>query len=189
MSVSKQHSHRLLVLIFKQLEDLFANPKFRTTCMYGVIFVILGNRSGNAIAFGIYVMQAAGRNGTSDAMAVRGLAIAALTFACLLHAGWRKGGIVLNNVMASLKTVILLAVIGIGFAAAAGASFGHGPVHGETLDTKTSQLKSNFDTSVSFEGARHDIASYAESLLFIVYSFSGFDQPFYVCHHEVCALI
>ena len=152
--------------------------------MYGVIFVILGNRSGNAIAFGMYVMEAAGYPTNSEAPAVRGLALAALTFACLIHAAWRKGGIALNNVIASIKVLILLAIIGIGFAASAGASFGHGPIHGKTLDTKTGQLKSNFDTHTSFANLRGDIASYASSLLFIVHSFGGFDQPFYVCHRE-----
>lgn len=152
--------------------------------MYGVIFVILGNRSGNAIAFGIYVMEAAGYSTNGEAPVVRALALVALTSACLIHAAWRKGGIALNNLIACIKVLILLAIIGIGFAASAGASFGHGPVHGKTLDTKTGQLKSNFDTHTSFSNLKGDVASYASSLLFIVYSFSGFDQPFYVCHHE-----
>lgn len=95
--------------------------------------MILGNRTGNAIAFGLYVMEAAGYSTNSEAPAVRGLALAAMTFACLIHASWRKGGIMLNNIVASIKVLILLAIIGIGFAASAGASFGHGPVHGRLL--------------------------------------------------------
>ena len=149
--------------------------------MYGVIFVILGNRTGNSIALGMYVMEAAGYSTNSEAPAVRALALAALTFACLIHAVWRRGGIVLNNIMATIKVLILLGIIGIGFAASAGASFGHGPVHGKTLDTKTGQLRPNFDTHASFANSRSDVASYASSLLFIVYSYGGFDQPFYVC--------
>lgn len=39
------------------LEYIYKSPKIRTTCMYGVIYVILGNLSGNAIAFGIYIME------------------------------------------------------------------------------------------------------------------------------------
>ena len=91
--------------------------------MYGVIYITLGNLSGNAIAFGLYVMDAAGIAG-SDA-AVRGLAVTSLTFACILHALWRKGGIVLNNFLAFVKVSTLLGIIAIGFAASAGASFGN----------------------------------------------------------------
>ena len=87
------------------------------------IDVILGNLSGNAIAFGLYTLEAAGITG--DDAAVRGLAIASLTFACVLHAVWRKGGIVLNNLLAFMKVSMLLAIIIIGFAVAAGASFGN----------------------------------------------------------------
>ena len=155
--------------------------------MYGVVYVILGNLSGNAIAFGIYVLEASGIKG-HDA-AIRGLAVAALTVACLLHGAWRNGGIVVNNMLASLKVLILIAVICIGFAASAGATFGHGPVHGETVDPTTGKVTSNFDTHSSFTHARHGVASYADSLLFIVYTYSGYEQPFYVssislrCHY------
>lgn len=47
------------------LEYIYKDPRFRTTCIYGLIFVVIGNLSGNAIAFGIYIMEAAG-NGWED---------------------------------------------------------------------------------------------------------------------------
>ncbi|KAL8898588.1 MAG: hypothetical protein Q9207_006621 [Kuettlingeria erythrocarpa] len=160
------------------LEYIYKHPRMRTTCMFGVIYVILGNLSGNAVAFGIYILQAAGIEG-HDSL-VRGLAVVCLTAACLLHASWRKGGIVVNNILAIMKVLILVAIIVIGFAASAGASFGHGPVHGETVDPDTLSKTSNFDTRTSFAFARDDPASYAESLLYITYTFSGYEQPFYV---------
>ena len=91
--------------------------------MYGVIYITLGNLSGNSIAFGLYIMDAAGVTGSDSA--VRGLAVMGLTFACILHALWRKGGIILNNLLAFVKVSILLVIIVIGFAASAGASFGN----------------------------------------------------------------
>lgn len=160
------------------LEYIYKAPKLRTICMYGVVYVILGNLSGNAIAFGYYVLNAAGIEG--HAPAARGLAVGCLTVACLLHASWRNGGIMVNNALACLKVLILLAIIGIGFAASAGAKFGHGPVHGDTIDPITGKATSNFNTSSSFAHPRHDAASYADSLMFIVYTFSGYEQPFYV---------
>lgn len=160
------------------LEYIYKSPKLRTTCMYGVIFIILGNLSGNAVAFGIYIMEAAGLKGHKSA--IRGLAVASTTVACLLHASWRQGGIVVNNLLALMKVLILVAIIIIGFAASAGASFGHGPVHGQTVDPTTHQATSNFDTHSSFFYAKGGVADYAQSILFVVYTYSGFEQPFYV---------
>lgn len=160
------------------LEHIYKSPRLRTTCIYGVIYVTLGNLSGNAVAFGIYVMEAAGVQAHDSA--IRGLAVASLTFACLLHASWRRGGIVVNNMLAFLKVLILLAVIVIGFAASAGASFGNGPVHGQTIDPTTHKVTSNFDTHSSFARPGSDAASYISSMLFIVHTYSGYEQPFYV---------
>lgn len=160
------------------LEYIFKSPKVRTTCMYGVIYVTLGNLSGNAIAFGLYVMDAAGVAGNDSA--VRGLAVTSLTFACVLHALWRKGGILFNNLLAFIKVSMLLAIIVIGFAVSAGASFGNGPVHGTTVDPNSHVPVSNFDIHTSFLHPSHDVANYANSLVFIMYTFSGYEQPFYV---------
>ncbi|KAL8691465.1 MAG: hypothetical protein Q9218_003309 [Villophora microphyllina] len=161
------------------LEYIYRFPKMRaTTCIFGLIYIILGNLSGNAIAFGIYICQAADVEG--HAPLVRGLAVVCLTAACLLHASWRKGGLVVNNLIAVLKVLVLVAIVIIGFAASAGASFGHGPVHGETVNPKTQNKTSNFSTHSSFAFASNDPASYAESLLYVVYTFSGYEQPFYV---------
>ncbi|CAF9934066.1 MAG: hypothetical protein ALECFALPRED_005836 [Alectoria fallacina] len=104
------------------LEYIFKSPKVRTTCMYGVIYVTLGNLSGNAIAFGLYVMDAAGVAGNDSA----------------------------------------------------------GPVHGTTVDPNTHVPVSNFDIHTSFLQPSHDVANYANSLVFIMYTFSGYEQPFYV---------
>ncbi|KAL8677593.1 MAG: hypothetical protein Q9186_006002 [Xanthomendoza sp. 1 TL-2023] len=160
------------------LEYIYKLPKMRTSCIFGVIYIILGNPSGNAVAFGVYILQAAGIEGNDPT--VRGLAVVCLTAACLLHAPWRKGGIVVNNLLAVMKALVLVAIVVIGFAASAGASFGHGPVHGETTDPKTQIKTSNFNTHSSFAFARNDPASYSQSLLYITYTFSGYEQPFYV---------
>ncbi|KAL9009116.1 MAG: hypothetical protein Q9173_005828 [Seirophora scorigena] len=84
---------------------------------------------------GQYIMQAAGQPDYPEA--IRGIAVAALTGACLIHGLWRNGGIVLNNVLAIIKILTLMAVIVIGFAVAGGASFGNGP-------TWKSAVKENF---------------------------------------------
>ena len=138
-----------------------------TTCIYGVLFITIGNLSGNAIGFGSYVMEAA--NLPNSNTAVRGLAIAALTSTCLLHALWRKGGIWLNNAFAFMKVIILLLIIVAGLAALGGASLGSGSIH-----------TGNFDIHTSFSQPRRDVASYTNSLAYALYPYTGYRQPFYV---------
>ena len=149
--------------------------------MYGVIYITMGNLSGNCIAFGTYVLQAAGINdGDHDSM-VRGLAVICMTAACLLHATTRQGGIFVIIVVAIFKVCILLAIIGIGFAAIGGKTYGYGEVHGMTITNSTTQTgPANLDPHTSFAHAKSDFASYANSILFVLYSFSGNEQPFYV---------
>lgn len=161
------------------LEFMFPGRQYRVTSIYGIMFMVLGNLSGNAIAFGIYILEAANlynpnvrtTNGPTPEPnhgAVIGLAIAALTTAVLLHICSRRGGILVNNFFAVTKVLILLVLICLGLAKA-GGKFPSG-------------IKDphNFDTSTAFSTKRHDVASYSDSLLYIVYSYSGFEQPFYV---------
>jgi amino acid transporter len=136
------------------------------------VFIILGNLSGNAIAFGIYVMSAAGYDEPSRGSVI-GLAIGALTLACLVHTASRRGGIILNNSFAVVKVLILLLIIILGFMRAAGYTFGG---HADPATHPTH----NFDLNMSFKGDGQNAPSFADSLLFIVYTFSGFEQPFYV---------
>ena len=146
--------------------------------MYGIIYVILGNRTGNALMMAAYIMKAAGRPGSASE--IRGIAAAVLTVVCIVHATWRKGGILLNNLLASLKASILVAIIAIGFAASAGASFGHGEVHGYTINPDTKTKTSNFNFHSSFATTSNSAASFASSIIQILYTFGGFEQPFNV---------
>lgn len=140
----------------------------------------MGNLSGNCIAFGIYVLQAAGINEGHNSI-VRALAVVCMTAACLLHATSRQGGIYTIIVMAMFKVCILLAIIGIGFAALGGKTYGYGPIHGETITNSITQTgPPNLDPLSSFAHATRDFASYANSILFVLYTFSGNEQPFYV---------
>ena len=169
---------------FSQLEYVFGSDRYaklRTTCMYGVIYCTLGNLSGNCVAFGIYVLEAASINESHESTA-RGLAVVCMSAACLLHATTRQGGIYTIVIMAIFKVCILIAIIVIGFAALGGKTFGYGHAHGETiLDNAAQTGPGNLDLHNSFAHAKTDFASYANSILFVLCTFSGQEQPFYVC--------
>lgn len=137
--------------------------------MYGIAFILLGNLAGNALAFGTYCMKAATGLPTGDSQkpAIVGIAIGALSVAVLIHIFTRKGGIWLNNAFAGVKIALLLAIIVLGILKAAGVRMGGDH---NALD--------NFDHS--FEASGTTPTGIANSLVYVVYSFSGFEQPFYV---------
>jgi amino acid transporter len=152
------------------LEYLFQRPKFLVTCMYGVAFLILGNLAGNSVAFGEYFMRALGYVDQDVPRSWNiGIALAGLTLVCLVHVFSRRGGILISNIFAMLKVLILLAIIVIGFAVASGARFGPG-----TSQTANLNLKNAFATP------QKDVSSYTYSFFYVLYSYSGFEQPFYV---------
>ena len=97
-----------------------------------------------------------------------GIAIGTLTFVVLLHMFSRRGGILVNNAFAVVKVALLLAIICLGIAKAAGRFGGPGDV-----------IRNNFTHGV-FKTQRSDAASWSNSLMFCMYSFSGYEQPFYI---------
>jgi len=136
--------------------------------MYGIVFIILGNLSGNAVSFGSYVLDAAGKP-NAPRRDVIGIAIGSLSAAILLHICSRRGGILMNNFFAVTKVLVLIAMIILGFIKAGGDRLGGAP-----------PATDNFALNKSFSSDRHDVISYTDSLLYILYTYSGFEQPFYV---------
>ncbi|KAL2853196.1 amino acid permease-domain-containing protein [Aspergillus pseudodeflectus] len=151
------------------LEFLFPRPRFLATCMYGVPFIVLANLSGNAIAFGIQVMRAAGYESPPRG-AVVGLAIAVLTLCTSLNIFSRRGGLVVNNFFAVVKVLTLLTIIVLGFVKAGGG----------LSSTGGASASDNFDPQNAFDTNRRDLPSYVHSMFYVSYSYSGFEQPFYV---------
>ncbi|KAI9778081.1 MAG: hypothetical protein M1839_008385 [Geoglossum umbratile] len=149
------------------LEFIYRKFQRVTRSVYGIAFILVGNLSGNAIALGSYFMVAAG--GDYDDNRSKVIAVTALTLACLLHGTWRTGGILVNNVLAVLKVMLLLALFILGLCAANRNKF----VHVSTAST-------NFNTHHSFAGKARDAATYGDCLVYILYTYSGYEQPFYV---------
>jgi amino acid transporter len=160
------------------------------------VFVILGNISGNAVAFGIYCAIAAGKdplnsdeNNHCKGLVV-GLAIMTLTICATIHIFSRRGGVLLNNIFAVIKISMVLVLAILGFVHAGGkylqafeigqtaTSNGTTPDHRANATEINNAPKTNFDHP--FATQRHDLASYVNSFLFAMFSYTGFEQPFYV---------
>lgn len=164
--------------------------------MYGILFIIWGNISGNAIAFGIYVSIASDptRDPTDRKGLVFGLAIMVLTVCASVHIFTRRGGIWLNNAVAIAKVAILVVVAILGFVHAGGKFLQakpngineepawHSDIHQNFNITSAlinNATNRNFDIHTSFHTDSHDVASYVGSFAFALFSSAGFEQPFY----------
>lgn len=120
------------------LEFMFPNrglrlPHFRTTCSFSIMFLLMYILSGNAISFAIQVMTASGHYDRDSGDLpprgiVIGIAISALSLVVLLHAFSRNIGIFINNGFAIIKVALLLTIICLGIAKAAGKFGGPGDV-------------------------------------------------------------
>jgi amino acid transporter len=105
---------------------------------------------------------------------VRAVAIGVATFACLVHAVWRKGGIYLNNAFGFVKIAMLIMLFVVGIASAAGA------FKGNQFEKPAEVVKENFGVHKAFSGASTDSYGYAEAFLAIIFAFGGFNQANYV---------
>lgn len=149
-----------------QLKDIIRRPLFLSTCVFGVAYVLLGNTATNSISFGIRALEASGQ--PVDNFKVRGIAIAVVTIVCLFHATWRKGGIYLNNIFASVKIVMLLVIIVTGFVSYSG------------VFEQPAAAGKNFDIETAFANTGKNSYGFAESFLAVIFSYGGFNQANYV---------
>lgn len=170
---------RRVELIYVQLKDIFKRPAFFTTCLFGVIFVFIGTAAMNALSFGIRVLEAAGDT-NPDNWKARGIAIAVVTFAVVLHGTWRQAGILINNAFAIIKVLILLLFIITGFVALGNGFKPSDIAISDGYVTNSSVASSNYRTSESFKYRSSGSYGYVESFLAIIFAFSGFNQANYV---------
>jgi amino acid transporter len=147
-------------------------PLYLATCVYGIPFICLGTMAGNSILFAESIIEACGYVPSNGA--VRGLAIAVGTLACLLHAVWRKGGIYLNNAFGMIKIAMLIMLFVVGIASRAGA------FKSSQFETPAEIVNENLAASKAFSGASTDSYGYAEAFLAIIFAYGGFNQANYV---------
>ena len=146
--------------------------------MYGIVFILLGNLSGNAIALGKYTLLAAGYTDaevTAHHGTVIGIATAALTAVIFFHMCTRRGGIFLNNGFAIFKLLIFVVIIVVGFAVRGGVNFSKAHPAPHKLGN------ANFVPKAAFSNLPKTVSNYTLTFLNVLYTFSGYEQPFYVC--------
>ncbi|VEU24360.1 DEKNAAC105583 [Brettanomyces naardenensis] len=122
------------------LEYVYSRPKFLASAMYGAYIFFLGWAAGNSIVFGEYILTAADVEVTRWNQ--RGVGLACITFAFLVHSYSVKVGTYLQNILGLFKLVVILVITVTGWVALGGgikgapgkANFHHaftgGPVTG-----------------------------------------------------------
>ncbi|KAK8879025.1 high-affinity methionine permease [Apiospora arundinis] len=150
------------------LERVYRHPRYLATCVLASQMILLGFSSGNSLAFGRYVLLAAGQK--DDSWIARGIGIACVTFATVLHAVLPRWGLRLVNVLGVFKVVILLLIVFSGFAALAG--------HRRVPDPH------NFDNAFRLEKGNGwgggGAYTYSTALLNVIYSYKGWENANYV---------
>ena len=151
------------------LERVYKHPRYLATCVLASQMILLGFSTGNALAFGRYVLYASGW-GSNDGWAARGVGIASVTFAVALHAVAPKWGVRLFNVLGIFKVVTLLFIVFSGFAALAGHRRVPNP--------------HNFDNAFRIEEGEGygggGAQAYSNAILNVIYSYKGWENANYV---------
>lgn len=102
------------------LQYVFQWPRYRkgtvmlSCVMFGICFICIGNMASNCIDCALRILQAANPDKSAldlNKGSVYGIAVAIATVTCFIHAFSRRGGIVLNNILAFLKVFMIIAMI------------------------------------------------------------------------------
>ncbi|PVH88850.1 amino acid transporter [Cadophora sp. DSE1049] len=165
------------------LERIFRKPRMLATCMFMSYVVLLGFSTPNCIVLGEYVMYAL--EVEVNRWNVRVVAVWIITVICVIHARYRKIGLVIINVLGVGKMLILVVVVISGIA---GALMGVGPLSSTLARRRLSGGLGSFDFpeeqpqlstaqknfSNLFSGSSTQPYDYATALLKILYCFRGY---------------
>jgi amino acid transporter len=101
------------------LEFVYRRPKFLVTGFYTGYVVLLGWAGSNSVIFGEYILNAA--EVEVDRWNQRGIGLACITTAFLIHGCALKWGLRLQNLLGIIKLAIVLLIVVSGWAALGGA--------------------------------------------------------------------
>ncbi|RAK82528.1 high affinity methionine permease [Aspergillus fijiensis CBS 313.89] len=144
------------------LEYVFTKPKFLVTAMYAAYAVLLGWAASNSIVFGEYILNAA--DVEVGRWNQRGIGLACITVAFLIHSFAVKWGLMLQNALGVVKLVIIVFVVVTGWVALAGHVKIDNPPH-------------NFTNA--FEGTTDTGYGIVMALYNVIWSFIGYSNANY----------
>ncbi|KAJ5980321.1 Amino acid/polyamine transporter I [Penicillium waksmanii] len=144
------------------LEYIYKKPKFLATAMFAAYAFLLGWAASNSVVFGEYILNAAevevGRWNQ------RGIGLACLTTAFLIHAFALKWGIRLTNFLGAIKLIVMLFIVVSGWVALAGHT----------------KIEAPHNFRNAFEGTKGGGYSIVMALYNVIWSFIGYSNANYV---------
>ncbi|KAH8905858.1 amino acid transporter [Coniochaeta sp. PMI_546] len=146
------------------LEYVFRRPKFLTTGLYTGYVVLLGWAGSNSVIFGEYILHAAGRE--VDRWNQRGIGLACITTAFLIHGCALKWGLRLQNLLGTIKLIIVLIIIVAGWVALAGH-----------IKLPEDEKPHNFRNA--FEGTTGSAYGVVTALYNVIWSYIGYSNANY----------
>ncbi len=144
------------------LEYVFRKPRFLVTGLYAGYVVLLGWASGNSVVFGAYILHAA--NVEVDRWNQRGIGLACITVAFLIHGTALKWGIRLQNFLGVVKLIIVLIIVVSGWVALSGR-------------LQIAEKPSNFTNA--FEGTTGTAYGVVTALYNVIWSYIGYSNANY----------
>ncbi|TID31140.1 hypothetical protein CANINC_000248 [Pichia inconspicua] len=143
------------------LEAAYPRPKFLVPTVYAAISVVLSFTTSSALAFGRYVLLAADAEVTT--WHYRGIAIGALTFACIIIALNTNAALKLQNLLGIIKVLFMLFICVLGWVILAGG-------------TRVQDPKASFRNM--WEGTTTDGNNITKSIINVVFSYGGYRYAF-----------
>ncbi|PHH60013.1 hypothetical protein CDD81_2181 [Ophiocordyceps australis] len=140
------------------LEFVYRKPKYLTTSIYTGYVVLLGWAAGNSVVFGEYILHAAQVEVTRWNQ--RGLALACLTTAFLIHGTALKWGIRLQNLLGIIKILVIIIII-----------------IAPLFNLKKVRQNTNFNKA--FEGTTASAYGVVTALYNVIWSFVGYSNANY----------
>lgn len=143
------------------LEYVYRKPKYLVTGLYTGYVVLLGWAGSNSVVFGEYILAAA--RVEVNRWNQRGVGLACITSAFLVHAFALRWGLRLQNLIGFIKLAIVLVIVVAGWAALGGALKIEKP--------------HNFDNA--FEGTTGSAYGIVTSLYNVIWSYIGYSNANY----------
>ncbi|KAJ5202003.1 uncharacterized protein N7498_006666 [Penicillium cinerascens] len=144
------------------LEYVYKKPKFLATAMFAAYAFLLGWAASNSVVFGEYILNAAeiepGRWNQ------RGIGLACLTTAFIIHATALKWGLRLSNFLGIVKLIVILFIIVTGWVALAGHT----------------KIETPHNFTNAFEGTKGSGYNIVMALYNVIWSFIGYSNANYV---------
>ncbi|MBE3049516.1 amino acid permease, partial [Candidatus Bathyarchaeota archaeon] len=141
---------------------VYRRPKFLVTGFYTGYVVLLGWAASNSVAFGEYILHAAQVEVTRWNQ--RGIGLACITAAFLIHGLALKWGLRLQNLLGLIKIGVVLVIVVAGWAALAGR-------------VKLDKKPDNFTNA--FEGTTGSAYGVVTALYNVIWSYIGYSNANY----------